>query len=67
MGLPVGDREVRESEDWEPENCFSSQVGKKVVRALTSRFAEVFSTQVGSGEVVDVDTETNIQKVGFFR
>ena len=25
MGLPVGDREVRESEDWEPENCFSSQ------------------------------------------
>ena len=24
MGLPVGDREVRESEDLEPENCFSS-------------------------------------------
>ena len=26
-----------------------------MVRALTSQFAEVFGTQVGSGEVVDVD------------
>ena len=67
----VSDREVREPEDWEPENCFSSQVGKRVVRAITSRFAEVFGTQIGSGEVVDCSAssllagETIIKKVCF--
>ena len=55
---------MRESEDSEPENCFSSQVGKRVVRALASQFAEVFGTQVGSGEVVDVDTGSASLLVG---